>query len=42
MKSPEKPHDAWLAVRVDGTIVTAHCKCMSDKYIGVAHLKMNC
>ena len=26
MISPEKPHDAWVAVRVD---VTAHCKCMS-------------
>ncbi len=28
MKSPDKPHDAWIAVR-DGTIVTAHCKCMA-------------
>ena len=22
MKSPENPHDVWVAVRVDGTIVT--------------------
>ncbi len=29
MKSPDKPHDAWIAVRGDGTIATAHCKCMA-------------
>ena len=29
MRSPNKPHDAWVAAKGDGTIVTAHCKCMA-------------
>ena len=29
MRSPEKRHDAWVAVKECGTIITAHCKCMA-------------
>ncbi len=29
MKSPDKPHDAWIAVKGDGMIITDHCKCMA-------------
>lgn len=29
MRSPDKPHDAWIAVKANGTIITAHCKCMA-------------
>ena len=29
MRSPEKAYEAWIAVKTDGTIITAHCKCMA-------------
>ena len=28
-KSPDKQHHAWVAVKVDGQILTAHCTCMA-------------
>ena len=28
-KSPDKQHLAWVAVKVDGQILTAHCTCMA-------------
>ena len=27
--SPDKAHEAWVAVKSDGQIMTAHCKCMA-------------
>ena len=27
--SPEKAHQAWVGVRQDGEIITAHCTCMA-------------
>ena len=29
MRSPEKRHDAWVAMKECGTIITAHCKGMA-------------
>ena len=28
-EAPEKIHQAWIAVRHDGLVVTAHCTCMA-------------
>ena len=29
--SPDKAHEAWVAVKSDGQITTAHCKCMAGQ-----------
>ena len=28
-KSPSHPYQAWVAVKEDGSIITAHCTCMA-------------
>lgn len=28
-RAPDQAHEAWLAVRKDGQIISAHCKCMA-------------
>lgn len=28
-RSPDQAHEAWIGVKGDGQIITAHCKCMA-------------